>query len=238
MFLSRIRQAFDGPAVETFAGGSIADRRPATQELRGVPRHEIEIAAKLIVMGAEHDCMIQNISTGGMTVVVRAPNVCMGVQVMVTCAMMPTLCGMVRWFRGDAIGVEFVKSLSVDQVTRMRQMVPAGMQPRAARARIKLPATARFADQCRKVEVLNLSVGGLMMSCGLPPKPGQGLMIEFAEMLPIGGHVRWTEGGRCGVMFSKLLPIAAAEELARRGRIPDGWLDELRWAHGAAGRVQ
>ena len=203
----------------------------ACVEPRAAPRHETEILAKLCVGGDEHDCTIRNVSVRGMTVALDGLDLDIGTQVIVMCDAAPALCGTIRSARGGAFGIEVVKPISLDQVYAMRQSMPAGMRPRAGRARVKLPAVARFADQSRKIEVLNLSVGGLMMSSGLAPKPGQRLMIEFSHLLPVSGHVRWSSVGTCGVMFSQLLPITAAEELARRARLPEGWLDELRMVH-------
>ena len=50
-------------------------------------------------------------------------------------------------------------------------------------------------------------------------------------MRPSGGHVRWSEGDRCGVMFTKLLAVPAAEEIALRAGLPPAWLDDVRGAH-------
>ena len=223
-------------AAAGFLPGSSALTPTADGLARGIepriaPRHETEIGAKLCVVDHEYDCTIRNVSTFGMTVALEVVHLCVGIQVLVVCESVPTLCGTIRWARGGAFGIEFVKPLSLDQVFKMRQSAPAGMQPRPGRARLRMPAVARFADQSRKVDVLNLSVGGLMMASGLAPKPGQRLMVEFPDLRPIGGHVRWSSVGSCGVMFAELLPISAAEELAQRGGLPVGWLDEVRMVH-------
>ena len=105
------------------------------------------------------------------------------------------------------------------------------MRARAGRARIRIPAVARFNGLSRNVEVLNISVGGLMLQSGLPFLSGQGLMIELPELLPLGGHVRWSVSGLTGVMFSKLLPVNAALEIAKRAHLGSGWLDEVEEAH-------
>lgn len=63
---------------------------------------------------------------------------------------------------------------------------------------------------------------------------GQPLMIHFPDMLPIGGHVRWTLGAKVGVMFTRLLPMAMAEDIQRVGGLPIGWLDDVEQAHRAA----
>ena len=232
MGLSPSRRASNGFVPST--GALVTERYGAVDpaEPRIAPRHETEITARLCVAGREYDCTIRNVSTRGMTVALDVVHLGVGIQVLVTCDAVPSLCGTIRWFRSGAFGVEFVKPLSLDQLQKMRQSVPAGMQARPGRARLRMAAVARFGDQSRRIEVLNLSVGGLMMASGLAPKPGQRLTIEFTDLVPIGGHVRWSGVGSCGVMFSELLPIPAAEELARRGGLPDGWLEEVRTVHG------
>jgi len=192
------------------------------------PRHSTEIEAKLCLLGHEHDCVIQNISIHGMTIALEGVDFCVGVQVLVSCEMAPTLCGTIRWISQGTYGVQFVTPLALGQVYQMRDLVPLGKQPRIGRARIRLPANVYFSDQTRSAEVQNLSVGGLMMVLGMPPKPGQRLMIELPNMLPLGAHVRWSGRGRCGIMFSRLLPIATCEELAVHCRLPESWLEEAR----------
>lgn len=234
MFLSTLRRGSDAVLPTWGAMPPLVHRPAHVAERRAAPRHETEIDARLCVMGREHDCTIRNVSTRGMTVTLDTVDLCVGIQVLVTFGAMRRFCGTVRWFRGRSIGIEFVKPLTLDQVYDMRRSTPAGMQPRVGRGRVKLPATARLADRNCWVEILNISVGGLMMAAGFATRPGQRLMIEFPDMLPMGGHVRWSSAGACGVMFSKLLPIPAAQELARRGGLSDAWLDEVRMVHRTA----
>ena len=198
---------------------------------RDGPRRDVAIPATLSLAGTEQDCLIRNISATGMTVVAPQVLVCIGHQVEIRCEQVGSVCGTVRWFERGTFGVQFPAPIARDAVYSAREPLPEGIQPRGGRARMKLPATAHFDDAHIRVVVGNISVGGLMLTSPVPLRPSQTLMVEFARMRPIGGHVRWTEEDRCGVMFTRLLPIATAEEIAARAGLPPAWLDDVRVAH-------
>lgn len=207
----------------------------AQMENRQAPRHEVAIAGVLEVASAEFPCTIRSLSPSGMMVEAEQVSLCIGQQIVVTPDGGAPLFGIVRWFRGQSFGAQFPTPLPLDLVRRASNVVPIGMRARAGRARVRLPATARFGVVTREIEVLNVSVGGLMLKSPLPFPSAQGLMIDFPDMLPLGGHVRWGMNGMNGLMFTRLLPVHAAEVIAKRANLGDGWLAEVRDAHRLAG---
>lgn len=204
-------------------------------ESRQAPRHEVAISAVLELASVEYPCTIRSLSPSGMMIEAEQVSLCVGQQIVVTSAGCEPLIGIVRWFRGRSFGAQFPTPIPLDLVHRASNVVPKGMRARSGRARVRLPAIARFGVVSRNIEVLNVSVGGLMLKSNLPFASAQGLMIEFSDMLPLGGHVRWGMNGMNGLMFIKLLPLAAAEEIARRAHLGEGWMDEVRAAHRRAG---
>lgn len=223
--ISRLSKLFE-PAAQAAPSAPVE-----AVEQRGAPRHEVAIPSRIAINGVETDCEIRNLSSTGMTVTVPGAAICAGQQVVVATERMGDLYGIVRWSRDETHGVQLSRPLSLDALYHGKFCAPEGLQPRPARARVKLQATVRIGSVRRKVEVGNISAGGLMMLSALPFQPGQGLMIDFDDILPLGGHVRWCSGTRSGVMFTKLMPMHAAEELARRCGLGQSWLEEVQAAH-------
>ncbi len=61
-------------------------------------------------------------------------------------------------------------------------------------------------------------------------------MIQFPELLPIGGHVRWTCGLQCGVMFSKPLKLSVAEDIVGETNLSSAFMDRVRQVQKALDR--
>lgn len=247
---SSIGTAREPPALETVEAPA-AEQPAATTGLprvlhdeyanrRSAERHEAEVEGRLQLPTAEHDCRILDLSTGGMSVVARDAVLMPGMQVAVLAQSLPALVGTVRWSRPDgAFGVQFTRAISASVIEKMGQIKRRVRTPRARRANLELPCIIWFEGIRYPVIVSNISVGGLLMIDPQPPmrgqrrliRRGQPLMIHFPEMLPVGGHVRWAMGAKIGVMFTRLLPIAMAEEIQRMCGLPPAWLDEVRQAH-------
>lgn len=250
-FASSIGASREPPALETVEAPALVEEPKATTGLprvlhdeyadrRSAERHEAEVAARLQLPTAEHDCQILDLSTGGMSVVAQEAVLMPGMQVAVLAQSLPALIGTVRWARPDgAFGVQFTRSISASVIDKMGQIKRRVRTPRARRAELELPCIIWFGSIRYPVIVSNISVGGLLMIDPQPPmrgqrrliRRGQPLMIHFPDMLPVGGHVRWTMGAKIGVMFTKLLPIAMAEEIQRMSGLPLAWLDDVRQAH-------
>lgn len=202
-------------------------------------RHEARVMGRLRLPASEHDCEILDLSTGGLSG--RAPEapVSVGMQVTVVAQGLPRLLGVVRWTADGSFGLQFANPIAESVIETMGRLKRRVRQPRANRARVGIPCTVYFDGVQHRVTVENVSVGGMMITRGIetsrvPKKPirkGQALMIQFPDMLPVGGHVRWTCGDQYGVMFSKLLKLSMAEEIRRLGNISYAWIDEVREAH-------
>lgn len=208
-------------------------------ENREAQRHDSEVSGRLRLPASEHDCKILDLSTLGMRLAAPCALVSVGEQVVVETQNFPLLLGNVVWRREREFGVQFVHPIAeaiVERVVRSTRRVRA---PRAGRVAVKLPALVFFEDQRIDVLVCNISLGGLMMTarrpvmrgCRNPIRRGQALMIEFPEMWPLGGHVRWRCGAQAGIMFSRLLKPETAADVARMANLSPLFLDEVRCVH-------
>jgi hypothetical protein len=132
-------------------------------------------------------------------------------------------------------GLAFNIAFAEDLLESEGSLFNLGKRPRPGRVRIKLPAIMRAPDFERKVLIENIESGGAQIAGALafPLEVGAGLMIEVGGLMPIGGYVRWSRQSRCGIMFSKLLPVATAEKLAERCAIHRSWVSEVQAAHEA-----
>ena len=227
----------DGAGPES--GASADPSRAPDRERRSEPRQTAAFMGRLRLPASEQDCGIVDLSTSGMSIVTEDAVVSVGEQVAVVTQDFPRLIGIVQWTADGIIGIKFMSPLApgiIEKVGEIRRRVRG---PRAGRAKLELASVVYFDGAQHDVIVGNISVGGLLMTTCLPVlrgqrkliRDGQALMIQLPELLPIGGHVRWTCGAQCGVAFSKLLPMPFAEEIARLGNLNAAWLDDVRLAH-------
>jgi hypothetical protein len=216
-------------------------RRPEDDEFvdqRGAPRQQAALSAEIVLGGRSYAGQITNISNTGMTLGFdQNPSLFRGAQVLIKTGSLEPISGSVRWIGSGECGIAFNRAIAEDLLDNSTAFFDPGKRARPGRAKVKLPAVIRAPGLQRKVMIENIGCGGTLFTTGLSLNAGRGLMIEIDGILPIGGYVRWARLGRCGVMFSKMLPIAAAEEISERCSIHSSWLNEIRGAHAAlAGR--
>jgi hypothetical protein len=201
--------------------------------------HGGRIGGRLRLPASEHECLIGQLNHEEMSL--EAPDAAgvIGQQVMVLAQGLPPLIGLVSSIGSGRLGVRFARPLSAGTLDKVASLKRRVRTPRAARVEVELPGSVCFAGERHAIVVRNISPAGLMMTTQVPVlrgqkkqiRDGQALMIHFPELLPISGHVRWTCGGTCGIMFSKLLSSDAAEHIVRLTGLPTGWVDHVRLAH-------
>ena len=62
-------------------------------------------------------------------------------------------------------------------------------------------AIVTFRGQEHLVPVLNISSRGTMIECGILPRIGEAVIIQFEHCTRIHGFVRWVRDGRVGLNF-------------------------------------
>ena len=226
------------------ARAASADASDDPRNRRTAPRQETDVAARLRLPTSEHDCTIVDLSTGGMNVAAHDAVVAVGQQVSVITQNFPKLAGIVRWTAAGMFGVQFSQPITEQLIEKMGQIRRRIRLPRSARLPTELPCVVFFDGHRFDVTVENIAVGGMKMTTSealdigkrRTIRRGQALMIQFPDLLPIGGHVRWTCGTQCGIMFSRLLPIPVAEEIRRLGNLSHAWLEDVRQTHFELGK--
>ncbi len=216
----------------------------AGRERRAAERHDADIVSRLRLPASEHDCQILDLSATGMRVVSPDTLVNMGEQVAIETQGFPLFLGTVSWRRDDAFGVQFARPLSDDIVAGLISFSRRVRTTRAQRMALNRSAMAYFDGNRIDVIVCNIAVGGLMMATREHlrkghrnlVRSGQALMIQFPELLPIGGHVRWTCGVQCGVMFSRPLKPSVAEDIVGEANLSSAFMDDVRRAQRDLGK--
>lgn len=207
---------------------------PEPVERRIAPRKQTALSASVVTGGRTHSGQIRNISTTGLTLVFDSPPpLFKGAQLVVCAGTLAPFTGSIRWIAGHECGMAFNSALAEEVIEDTSALFDPGKRVRPSRARIYLAAIVRGPGFDRKVTIENISTGGVGLATGLSLLVGTGILIDIEGIMPIGGYVRWSQAGRCGMMFNKLLPITAGEEIARRCAVHPSWLNELRDAHAA-----
>ena len=62
-------------------------------------------------------------------------------------------------------------------------------------------AIITFRGQEHLVPVINISSRGTMIECGILPRIGEAIVIQFEHCTRIHGFVRWVRDGRIGLNF-------------------------------------
>ena len=192
-------------------GAPPAEPAQPAPEMRAMDRRQAALSAEIISCGRSHHCQVRNISPGGLTLgFTEMPSLFKGAQLLVLAGGLGPISGSVRWIKANECGMAFNRALAADVLDDTTALFDPGKRPRPGRAKIRLPATARAPDFEQRVMIEDIGSGGALLATDLPLRAGQGLMIEIEDLAPIGAHGRWSKAGRCGLMFSKLLPIRIA----------------------------
>lgn len=226
------------------SNGKTAVLVPAATEVENNPQepaagHETELTGSLRTPASEHDCKIMSLSSGGMKIVAPCAVVSLREQVVVETQKFPPFSGVVSWTQGSEFEIQFARPVSAETLDGIAKLTRRVRTPRAHRVELELPSIVYFNGVRHDVVIRNISAGGMMMTSRAPfsrgqrrfVQPGQALMIQFPELLPFGGHVRWVCGGKCGVMFSKLLSVPVAVEVARIAELSSAFVDDVRLVH-------
>jgi len=203
-------------------------------ERRRAPRQQAALSAEIVLGGRNYSGQVLNISKTGLTLrFEQMPSLFKGAQLLVRTAALEPICGSVCWIGPDTCGLAFNTAIAEDVLEDTTILFDPGKRARPGRAKVQLPAIVRAPGLERKVTIENIGCGGALLTTGLSLQVGRGMMIEIDGVVPIGGYVRWAKLGRCGIMFSKMLTIAAAEEIEEQCSIHASWLNEIRGAHAA-----
>jgi hypothetical protein len=165
--------------------------------------------AKLVVEGTDHFCRIKNISAGGLLAELPTPlPVDTIVSVVLNAA--TSIPGTVVWTRAGSVGVKFDQNIDLRELFANRKPRQR-LRERPPRLEVTCAATVQIGRQYHRVEVRDISLGGLKVAIHDWNCAGKDVVVTIESLRPVRGRVRWYKAGYAGIVFDKPLGF---EELA------------------------
>lgn len=183
---------------------SLSETPPKSQDRREGPRYmSVLQAGKIITDTIQELCLIRNISSKGIMAEIFAPLEA-DVPVEIEFKAGASVCGIVRWVKDGRAGVEFDEAIDVHAV-----LAPNGgrMAPRAPRLSIDSMARIVIGDVREKLQIFDISQGGVKVDAGMTLEPGLDVVVEI-EGLPVRASVvRWVSGDHAGISFNRVMAL-------------------------------
>jgi hypothetical protein len=165
--------------------------------------------AKLIADDWQDLCRIRNMSAGGlMAETTRLHDA--GVPVTVEINSNQQIAGSIVWTRESIVGIKFDQNVDLREILANRRP-RIGYRPRPTRLDISCNATVRIGGLYYKVEVRDVSLGGIKILLEDDECVGKDVVITVESLRPVKGVIRWYEEGTAGIVFDAPLSF---EELA------------------------
>ena len=166
--------------------------------------------AKLVTLDWRDLCRVRNISAGGLMAETTGAVPPVDTDLYVEFSSDQRIHGTVVWTRPPMLGIKF------DQSVDLRELLAAkrprgGFVQRPPRLEIACGATVRIGRLYHKVEVHDISLGGVKVALGDWQCVGKPVTITIESLRSIRGIARWYRQGHAGIVFDKPL---AFEELA------------------------
>jgi hypothetical protein len=118
--------------------------------------------------------------------------------------------GTVVWTRKSCAGIRFATGVDLRQLLSNKKP-REGFRPRPPRLEVNCSATIRIGKLYHRVELRDISLGGLKVAINDWNCCGQPVTVTVDSLRPIKGRVRWYKGGQAGIVFDAPLRF---EELA------------------------
>ena len=171
--------------------------------------------AKLVTAEWQDLCRIRNISAGGVMAEITTPHEA-GSPVRLELASGQEINGTIIWVRGTTVGIKFDHNVDLREVLANRRP-RIGFRPRPARLEIKCGATVKLGGLYHKVEVQDVSLGGIKVFLPLKDCVRRDVLVTVESLRPIKGTIRWQKDGMTGIVFHQPLGFSElAEWLGKR----------------------
>ena len=149
-------------------------------------------------------CLIKNISAGGM--VIRAYcTLTEGTPLSIELKCGQPIHGKVSWMRDQTVGIAFDDPIDVIEILSASM---DGPRPRMPRIEVGGFATIREGSNAFRVQVCDISQGGLKVKCAAVLPAGADLIVSLPGLPPLPGVTCWTGHGYTGITFNRLLPLS------------------------------
>lgn len=172
------------------------------------------VARVVLADGAQHLCLIRNISAGGLMLETYAPFDA-GTVVRIEPKGSEPVNGRICWVRDRNAGVAFDAPINVGDYLHPHQMNAARETPRGPRLMVGRRARLRMGVMWHLVEVIDLSQKGAKIRSDLPMELDAGVELMIERLAPLSGRVRWIKEDRIGIEFSSAIALADLAEWAR-----------------------
>lgn len=211
---------------------------PEALDERIAPRDRICIPVTVDSGSEWHDAVILDLNLRGARIYIEddAPRLrpCIGQLIAVRPSGGVPIAAQVRWFEGRHLGVQFLVNMHAETLSMFRSASQHRLQPRPSRARVGLDVEIVAGPNRQKARLTDISSGGARITCTDCPEAGTPVMLHLEGLMPIAGHVRWSDGEEAGVMFTRLLPVGSARYIAEQGMVSRLWLQEVIEQHETA----
>jgi hypothetical protein len=195
-------------ATATF---SLSTEVPRPDERRSDERVAATLPlAKLVSDDWQDLCRVRNISAGGIMAETGGRVLQSGARIFIEFDSSHRVPGSVVWVRGTLAGIRFDDNVDVRELLAPRPR--GGFAPRPPRLEVTCGATVRIDSLYHKVEVRDISQGGLRVALGDWRCVGKPVVVTVESLRPIQGIVRWYRQGHAGIVFDRPLTF---EELAQ-----------------------
>ena len=148
-------------------------------------------------------CLIKNISAGGMMIRLYC-SIAEGTAVTVELKSGHPISGRISWTRDHQAGVTFDQPIDVIDIL---SSTTAGPRPRMPRIETDCHAILRDGATSLRVQVCDVSQGGIKIRCETPLTQGADVIITLPRLAPNPGIICWTDGGFAGATFNRLIPL-------------------------------
>ena len=196
----------------------------AEQERREQQRQMTQLRVALLHTEAGQElCVVRNISAGGLQGRVYSrldPGTTLSVEI----GGGEAVPARIVWFRDWHIGVEFLRSVNVDEALSAWPTNDNGRNVRLPRLQVTCPARLQIGPRAYAVRLCDISEGGAKVEMRTAMKKLKAVTLTLPDLPPCAGYVRWVEGLRLGIGFDEPLPhdILARWAEARNPRLAPG----------------
>lgn len=171
------------------------------------------VARVVMADGAQHLCLIRNISAGGMMLETYAP-FDTGSAVRVEPKGSEPVSGRICWVKDRHAGVAFDAPIDVAAYLNPPQPAAAQETPRGPRLTVRRRARLRVGAMWHLVDLLDLSQKGAKVQSDLPMEMDAAVELMVDRLAPLSGRIRWITEDRIGIEFSSAIPLAELAEWA------------------------
>ena len=148
-------------------------------------------------------CLIKNISAGGMMIRLYC-SIADGTPVIVELKSGQPIQGKISWTRDQNAGVAFDQPVDVIDILSNSM---EGPRPRMPRIEARCHATLREGANVLRVEVCDISQGGLKLRTDTILPQGADVIVTLPGLDPQPAIACWTINGFAGITFNRLLPL-------------------------------